>query len=799
MRSLNLKLLLRNFRRDIFNSTINIVGLAIGIMCFLLIMLYTTDELSYDQHHAKADRIYRLNEYYEANDGSGERSASLPFPVSEVMENDYGDVIEHTVRLFNFQAPALTVKYEPSDIEFNERRFFFADSTYSDVFDLHLIEGDAATALDQPNSVVISQSMSQKYFPAGEPMGKLLRFQDRVDLVVTGIMPDMPLNAHFQADFLASFSTIREFYNGRYPAGWFWNPCWTYVLLKDGTDPSTLAARFPDFVQTHFPADIRDDVYLKIQPLTDIHLRSSLDFEIMPNGDQGDVYTFIGIAFFVLAIACLNFVNLMTATSVRRAKEVGLRKTLGSNRKQLFFQFIGESMILTSVAVIVAIVLCFASLPLFNNLAGKALTLNLVRPDVLAGLAGIVLIVGIASGIYPSLVISSFRPVSAMKLVNEVQGKVFRKSLVVVQFVLSFALIIFTLVATRQLNFLQDSDIGFQRSNVIMVPVMRTPIGPHYKSFTDRAREDHAVQAVTALEEILGSKFQTANYQFEGMERASLYARLNVRHDFLSTFNIPLLAGRDYSVDQPTDDSLALVVNESLVKGLGWTPENAIGRSFQFGDSHGRIVGVFKDFNFTSKHSPIGPLVLHLNSSPGAFNLFLKYMAVRISGDDVDGSIERLKTLWDETIPSKPFEYFFLDNELGNLYRAEANLSRVVTAFSSLAILVACLGLFGLASYDAEARKREISIRKVFGGSPAKLMMMVLSGYMRLLLTAIVIGAPVVYFMLAQWLSGYAYHIRVPIDSFALAALAIISIGVMTVGYKSWYAASVDPVKALKE
>lgn len=798
MRSLNFKLLLRNFRKEILYSLINLAGLAVGIACFLLIILYASDELSFDRYHSKADRIYRLNEFYEANDGSGERSSSLPFPVTEVMEGDYPDMIEHTVRLFNFQSPVLTVKYEAKDMEFNERRFFFVDSTYSKIFDLSLSKGSVETALDLPNSVVISETTAAKYFPNEDPMGKLLRFQDRVDLTVTGVMPDMPLNSHFHADFLASFSTVRAFYNGVYPTGWFWNPCWSYVLLKEGADVTELEARFPDFVKSHFPKNIRDDIYLKIQALTDIHLRSKLEFEIMPNGDEADIYTFIGIAIFVLAIACLNFVNLMTATAVRRSKEVGLRKTLGSLRRQLFFQFVSESVIMTLAGLVLAVLFCFAALPIFNNLTGKELTLDLWNPTMLLGLISIALIVGIASGIYPAVVLSAYRPLSALTLKNQVRGKVFRRSLVVTQFVLSFALIIFTITAVRQLDFLQESDPGFQKSNIIMIPVMRTPVAQHYRTFADRAKEDHTIESVTVVEEVLGSKFQTANYRFEGQERASLYARLNVRHDFLSTFGIPLLAGRDYSIDQPTDDTLALVVNESLVRGLNWTPEEAIGRTFQFGTT-GKIVGVAKDFNFTSKHLAIGPLVLHLNTDPAAFELFLKYMAVRISGNDVPGSIARLKTIWDEMIPSKPFEYFFLDNELDNLYRAEANLSRVVTAFSSLAILVACLGLFGLASYDAEARKREISIRKVFGGSVRGIMMMVLSGYVKLLLVAIAIGAPLVYVVLSKWLSGFAYHIDIPIDGFVTAALGIVVIGVLAVGYKAWYAAGADPVKSLKE
>jgi len=430
----NFKLIVRTFRKEIQYSLINLAGLAVGITCFILIILYTADELSFDKYHSKADRIYRLNEFYEANDGAGERSSSLPFPVAEVLANDYPDQVEQFVRVFNFQAPALTVKYERDNIEFNERNFFFVDSTYAKIFDLTLTKGDRETALNQLNSVVISETMAGKYFPNEEPVGKLLRFQDRVDLMVTGVMPGTPLNSHFHPSFLASLSTIKAFYGGSLPDNWFWNPCWTYILMKDGAAPADLEARFPDFVKNHFPANIRDDISLKVQPLTDIHLRSNLEFEIEPNGDEADIKTFIGIAFFVLAIACLNFVNLVTATSVRRSKEVGLKKTLGSSRGQLFFQFISESMMMSTAGVFVAVLLTFLALPLFNEFTSKQLTLEIFRADILFYLLAIAVVLGILSGFYPAIVLSSYRPLSAIKLKDESRGKIFRKSLVAIQF-----------------------------------------------------------------------------------------------------------------------------------------------------------------------------------------------------------------------------------------------------------------------------------------------------------------------------------------------------------------------------
>jgi putative ABC transport system permease protein len=790
----------RNFIKGKLYSFINVTGLAIGVTCSMLIFLYISDELSFDRYHSKADRIYRINEFYEANDGSGERSASIPFPVVEAMELDYPEIIESSVRLFNFQAPTLTVAYEAREKEFNERNFFFADSTYHNVFDLALIKGDPKTALNNPNSVVISEHAARKYFNDEEPMGKLLRFQDRTDLMVTGVMKDMPMNSHFRADFLGSFSTLRDFFGGQYPQGWFWNPCWTYVLLRQHADPQILNARFPEFVDKRFPANIKEDISLKVQPLKDIHLRSHLDFEIGPNGNEANIYLFSGVAVFVLLIACINFMNLSTARSINRAKEVGMRKTIGCRKHQLVTQFMIESVLMSFLAVIFSVLLVYLSLPWFNIFADKQINLNLTDPILFLGLGLAGIGVGVISGIYPALVLTSFNPITALKAkYSQNSGFSFRQVLVVAQFAISIILIIGTGVAIRQLDFLQNDEVGFQRDHIVMVPVIRTPMARQFTTFVDQGLTFKDIRSVTALEEVLGAKYQTANYQFEGMERESLYSRLNVRHDFLKTFNIPLLAGRDYSRDVPTDDSLALVVNETLVRGLGWTPEQAIGRRFHFGRFQGQIIGVAKDFNFSSKHAPIGPLVMHLNTNPGAFNLFLKYMAVRINPENPKESIKVIEKLWNDLVPSKPFEYFFLDDELNNLYKAEANLSKVAGTFSMLAIFVACLGLFGLASYNAEQRKKEIGIRKVLGSSVQQILALMFSNYARLLVIAILIACPIAYIALDHWLSGFAYRIDIPLLTFVFASVATLLIALVTVSYKSFSVARSNPVDSLRE
>jgi putative ABC transport system permease protein len=793
------KVAYRNFTKESLYSFINVIGLATGLTCSLLIYLYVSDELSYDRYHSKADRIYRVNEFFEADDGSGERSSSIPFPMGDALVVDYPNMVKEAVRFFDFQAPTLTVAYEPKEKEFNERNFFFVDSTYHKVFDFQLTKGDPTTALNNPGSVVITETIAKKYFGDEEPIGKLLRFQGRVDLIVSGVMPDWPLNSHFRADFLASFPTLRNFFGGQYPGNWYWNPCWTYLLLEENTDPKDLEAKFPEFVQKHLPDFVKDDVYLKLQALTSIHLTSNLQFEIEPNSSEANIYLFSGVAIFVLLIACINFMNLSTARALNRAKEVGMRKAVGGQKYQLMFQFLMESVLMCFLAVILSVVFVYLSLFWFNNFAGKNLTLNLLDPTLILGLIGTGVVVGLIAGIYPAVVLTSFNPVKALKAKKtKSKGFSFRKALVVAQFSISIVLIIGTGVAIQQLNFLQNSDVGFTKDHIIMIPVIGTPMAQKYQSFVDEALKYNDIRSISAVEEILGAKYQGANYQFEGMKASSLFSRLNVRHDFLKTFEIPLLAGRDYSRDITTDDTLALVVNETLVKSFGWTPEEALTKYYDFGPYRGRIIGVTKDFNFSSKHEPIGPIVLPLNTFPGAFNLFLKYMAVRVSPTNTQASIQTLEKLWKSMLPGRPFEYFFLDNELNNLYKAEANLSKVAGTFSALAIVVACLGLFGLASFNAEQRKKEIGIRKVLGSSVQQIILLIFSDYSKLLLASIVIACPVAYFALDRWLTSFAYRIDIPFDVFFGASIITILVALLTVSYKSFSVARSNPVDSLK-
>jgi len=779
---------------------INVLGLSIGLASCLMILIYIYDEVNYDNFHEKADRIYRLNEFI-LTEGSGERSSSLPFPTGPTLKEEYNTLIEEQVRLFNFQAPSLAVANEENDKEFNESRVFFVDSTFFDVFDYQLVKGNKEKALNETGSILITESMAEKYFGQEDPMGKSLKFQGVQELMVTGVLEDAPLNAHFQFDFLISFSSLKMHFGGQYPNGWYWNPCWTYVVLHEGKTKEQLEEQLPDFIQKYFHPAIKDDTQMALQALTDIHLKSDLDFEIQANSSEDNIYVFSVVALLILLIASINFMNLSTARSMKRAREVGMRKVMGGQKFQLILQFLMESMVMVLLAVIIAMFMVYAVLPWFNSLAGKSIAFEiLLQQNVLMGFGAVILLVGLGAGFYPALVLSSFSPVKVLKGERlKMEGGIsLRKVLVVLQFSISMALIVGTIVAIRQLDMLKEQDTGFESEQIILVPVTRSSINKNYRALKQEMLSHSGVESITAIEEILGAKHQGANYRFEGMDESKLFSRLNMRHDFIRTFGMEMASGRDYIPDLDSEDTSSLVINEAMVRNLGWTNEDAIGRHFDFGRFQGEVVGVVRDFNFVSKHKEIGPLVLQLNTQPWAFNLFIKYMAIRVNTEDLQGTLTYLEDQWKTYIPERPFDYFFLDSELQKLYESEDRLSKVATVFSGFGIVVACLGLFGLASFTAEQRRKEIGIRKALGSTTSQILVLLSSEFAKLIAIAFVFAVPVSYLSLDAWLNDFAYRIDISWVTFVLAGLVAFVVAIATVGYQSVRAAISNPVDALR-
>lgn len=794
------KVTYRNFIKQKVYSTLNVSGLAIGFACAILICIYINDELSYDKFHSKSDRTYRVLEKFES-EGVGEHSASLPFPTGPALKLDFERQVENVVRFFNFQSPSLALANKAAEKGFNEPNIFFADSTFFDVFDFELIAGNKESALDEPNSILITRSMAKKYFNEEDPMGQSLEFQGNQNLQVTGVLEDTPKNAHFTFDFIVSFSSLKQSFGGGYPTTWYWNPAWTYILLEENTSKEEFEEQFPEFVLKYFPDFVKEDIELQLQPIEDIHLNSKLDYEIQANSDAKNIYIFGLVAIFVLLIAAINFINLSTARANKRAKEVGVRKSLGSAKSQLITQFIFESVLLTFVSLAVAIAMVSLFLPSFNQLTEKSVPFSiLLEPMFAFGLFGASMTIGLLSGFYPAFVLSSFKTILVLKSGHlKTSGMNFRKILVTIQFTISIMLITGTFIVLNQLNFLQNKDAGFDEENVVMVPVIQSPMGNHYENFKTSVLQSPNVKSMTAVEEIVGAKFQVGNYRFEGMEQSKPFPRFNVRHDFLETMNIQLVAGRAYDQTIQTDDSLALVVNETLAESMGWSAEEAIGKRFYFrNELQGQIVGVVEDYNFASKHHPIAPLVITLNSRPGAFNLFIKYVAVKIDGRQMQDAIGDIEKAWVSVLPDRPFDFFFLDDTLTDSYKSEQKLSSITLVFSILAILVACLGLFGLATFSVEQRTKEIGVRKVLGIKTSQIMSLLSKEFMLLIVVAFVIAIPLSYFSLKEWLNGFAFRIDIEVWPFCIAGIITFTISMLTVAYHAMKASLINPVDTLK-
>jgi putative ABC transport system permease protein len=796
-----LKSSIRNLAKRKTYSLINVLGLAAGIASFLIIYLFITDELSYDRYHGKADRIYRLVNVYDF-EGVGENSASAPFPVAFTLKQEYPGMIKNVVRVFNFQAPRSFVEYEEN--KFNERNFFFVDSTFFNIFDHEFIKGNPETALDEMNSVVLTESAAARYFGADDPMGKNIRFETNLYLKVTGLVKDVPDQSHFHFDFLGSMSSLRKVFGGNLPRTWVWNPCWTYILLNENTDPEMLESHFADFVQKYFWDAEKDNITLYLQPLTDIHLKSKLDYEIAPNNSITSVYILAAIAVFLLIIAIINYMNMATATSASRAREIGIKKVSGANRLQLIVQFLGESLLITLVAMLISLIIIEFVLPAFNNFTGKSITLrDLLEFNNIIFIIGLWLVIGIASGIYPAFYLSSFRPLVVLKssVDRSVKSGTARKVLVVIQFTISISLIIGTVIVRDQLNYMRSADLGFTKENIIVLPINRTPIANIFPTFKKELLQNPNIVSVTAMDDIFGAAHNTHEFRPEGFpdDQWQFYPALVVQYDFLKTFEIDLLAGRDYEESNKTDPVKGILINESMVKHLGWgSPQEALGKKLKSLQGDERVIGVFEDFHQTSLHEAAGPFVLNMKESPGAIMFFLKYMAIRILPGSANNALSYIENLWHKTAPDRPFEYFFLEDELAELYEDEENLSKLSFIFTLIIIFIAALGLLGLASFLAEQKTKEIGIRKVLGATTMNIIKNISKEFVWLILFASIFAWIIAYIFITDWLNNFPYKISVNWLVFIISAMLAMALALLITSFRAIMASRADPVDTLK-
>jgi len=794
-----LKVALRNIKKYKAYSFINIVGLAVGMTCCILILLYVRAELSFDKYHDNHKQIYRVTRQWFNEDGVVNlHLGHVAPPVGPLLKNDFPDII-HSVRLFNLGRPLLNYagKY------FEEDRFFFAEKDVFQVFTFPLLQGDPASALLDPFAVVVSESVAQRYFGEQSPMGETMTFEidgRKGDLKVTGVMEDILFNSHFHADFFVSFTTFERYVGKRAMEDWSSNNYATYLLMPEEYDITLLKAQLDPFVDRHMSEGRSLTTKLKLQKLTDIHLHSHLDSEIEANGNITFVYMFSLIALFILLIACINFMNLATARSAGRAREVGLRKVVGAERGQLIRQFLSESIILSVVSLLIAVLLSRLLLPIFNGFVQRELPLDFYAdPVILIGLFLIAGLVGFLSGIYPAVFLSAFQPVKVLKgyLESNSRGLSFRTILVVFQFAISITLIISVGMVSRQLNYMQDKELGFDKEQIVVLPSSPV-IARNLESTKELLKQHSGVLEVSAAKRVpSGRLLDSAGARVirgEESERISFrIAMLRVDADYIPTFGMELAAGRNFSKEMPTDRQEAFILNETAVQRIGWeSSQAAINQQFGYGRQNGRIIGVVKDFHFESLHQEIAPIVLLYSS------FSLNQISLKLRGSDIPGTMAFLQEKWEQYRPNRPFSYYFIDENFDQQYRSEQNLRRTFSAFAFLAIVIACLGLFGLASYTAEQRTREVGIRKVLGASVPGIVVLFSKDFSRWVLLANLISFPLAYWAMNKWLQNFAYRAVIPWWLFVLAGLSALGIALLTVGYQSLKAALADPVKAIK-
>ncbi|MGD8779729.1 MAG: ABC transporter permease [Ignavibacteria bacterium] len=803
----NIKLAVRNLLKYKFYSFLNLTGLAIGIATCLLILLFVQDELNYDKYNENADRICRViaNFNFSGNDLVW---PNIGLPTGEALFNDYPEV-ENFVRIK--QSGNNFVKY--GDNSFKETKVIKADSTFFDIFTIPLIAGNPKTALNKPNTLVLSETTAKKYFGSEDPMGKVLKFNDWQDFVVTGVYKDIPAASHFHADFILSLQAG----NNKFDQYWVSNMNYiTYILLQKGYNYKNLEAKFPAMTEKYVGPEIlaftgktmeefvrdgsRAGYYL--QPLTDIHLHSNLQGEFEANGDIKYVYIFSAIAVFILLIACINFMNLATARSAGRAKEVGIKKVLGSERRDLIKQFLTESITMSIISTVLALILIQILLPYFNNLSGKQLEISyLTNAQFLIGIVVLTIFIGILAGSYPALFISSFKPVSVLKgkLRSGAKTGFMRSSMVVFQFCSSIIMIIATTVVFNQLNYIQNKKIGFDKENVIVLHDTYI-LGDRIESFKNEIVNDPQILSGTISNYLpVGSyTYRNANGTFREKrtddEKLTPMESWRVDYDYIKTMGMEIIEGRNFSKEYGSD-STAVIINEAAAKHFEWN--EPLGKTLsQFATIDGdlatyNVIGVVKNFNYESLKNTIGPVLLFLRPNHSS-------VAFRFKGANTAEVINLIKEKWNTFAAGQPIEYSFLDEDFSEMYSAEQKIGEIFSVFAFLAILIACLGLFGLAAFTAEQKTKEIGIRKVLGASVTGIIIMVSKEFAKLVTIAFVISVPIAYYYMNIWLQDFQYKIDITAGIFAFAGLTALAIAMITVSYHTIKIAVTNPVKSLR-
>jgi len=773
---------LRSILRHKGYSALNMMGLAVGLAVCILIFLWVQDELSYDRFHVNADRIFRLIEFEDLSSGEVLVFTQQGPELAAALKSDFPE-IEESTRFYTLRNRLVRF----GDRQFYENGFAFADPQFLAMFTFPLTKGDPLQALADPSSIVLSERMAKKYFDRQDPIGKILHVDNQMDFVITGILENIPSNSHLQFDYLVPFENMKHF--GEQVTGWADFYCDTYVLLYENIDYKEFEPKIKDIVPRYSKGS---NLYEQLQPLTHIRLFSNAILTVQTDGDIKYVVIFSLIAIFILLNACINFMNLTTARSGQRAREISMRKVVGARRQELVRQFFGESILMAFISLIFAVGLVYLLLPVFNQLSGKDMTFGILRHmHVISGLLGITLSAGLIAGIYPALFLSAFQPAFVLKGGRDFgqKGGGFRRVLVIFQFVMTTILIVGTVGVYRQMNFLRKQNLGYDKDQVMCLRLPRE-LSPKVDLIETTLERNPGVLHTAAASTVPGKRSGLLTLdEWEGRDTEDRIEMglVSVDPGFLSTFKLEIAEGRFFSNDFPTDRKGAVVINEAAVRAMGM--EDPIGKRLGRGS---QIIGVVKDFHMRTLHHKVAPLMLTMN------DMELQNVFVKIRPADIPKTISSVEAAWRSLAPEYPFEFQFLDERLEELYQADKRLGKIINAFATLSLFVACLGLFGLASFVAERRTKEIGIRKVLGASIPAIFYLLARDFIKWITIATVIAVPLSAYAMARYLNSYAYHFRIGPVLFLIPAAMILGIALLTVSWQALRTAAVDPVKSLR-
>lgn len=791
-----IRVVLRNLLKNKVYTSINVFGLAIGITCCIIIAFYILQETNYDSFYSDNDRIFRVTVSLTTPEGIN-HTASSHIPIADALDKDYPE-IEEITRVFLFEKKLLRAK----DIILFQDKIAFVDSTFFNVLDLDVISGDPANSLKSPNNLFISENVAKKFFGNTDPIGKTITYDNYKEFIVAGVFKNLPITSHLKAEVLIPFKNLYDNKIFSYTMNWgLMAPNYTFIKLHKNSSVSDLEKKCESFFSKYTEVNSGARFDLKFQPIRDIHIYSHLEYEPGTNNSISNLLIISTIGLFILMIASINYMNLSTAKATKRAKEVGVRKVMGAFKGQLIIQFLSESVILTTIAGIISFVLVEISQPIFSKLLMKEIIIdyfsNLWMP---IGIIGFILLLGILAGSYPALYLSKFSPI---KVLSDKSGsknssaEIFRKILVVSQFSICILLIIGVFVIKGQLNYMLNTNMGFDKEHNIVIPLFDISKAENYQLIKNKINSVDGVNSITGcLSPVVKTRLSTSFFPHSNNEEDLIDVVINsIDYDYINHFKLKLIAGRNFNPEFTNDELKSFIVTENLSKRIGFrNPEDAIGKSYKLGlnEIKGTIVGVVKDFHNNSLLDEKSPVVMLY--WPG----FIRSFVVKVNSNNISTTLTEIENTWREMIPNYPFEYRFLDETINEFYTLESQTAETLSVFSIIAILIGCLGLFGLSAFSIEQKTKEIGIRKVVGASVSKIVILLNKQFVKLILFANLIAWPIAYYLMNNWLETYPYKINLEVWIFGLSTLITITVAILTVSYQSIKAALTNPVKSLK-